>query len=1032
MGPSRSTLSLGNAECPNYKFLAENIKVLDAKIKVLEATLEMKMHSENHTLESTSILHELRNEIEKLGFGFQWRRLIKASLTSARTSILVNGSPTYEFSLKRGLRQGDPLSPFLFIIVIEGLYIALKDGLAANMFSGVKILNVFYIYSGLKINVNESNLYGMGVSFSKIERLALGTGCMAGGLGVGSLMAFNISMLLKWRWRLLSSSGSLWVKVVKSIHGDEAGIDLRDLPIYIRYNSLYRLEMYTNVHIRDCIVNGCWSWDWYRPVTTGRSYADFINLLEEIGSLEMVNGGDCGSCTLSQDGSYSGDDYVARANTLKDAVKTMIQKAGNLLRTLELVDELQRLGISYHFEDDINVVGMLNLYEASYHSFEDESILNDARDITTKYLKQSLEKIDDGSIFLLVSHALEQPLHWRVPRVESKWFIELYEKRGGASPTIVELAKLDFDMVQALHLEDLKHTSRTITKVASMITTLDDVYDVFGTLGELEQFTDVINRRHLVTLTCSRSFKGEMARGDTLKSIQLYMLRAHKCSEGWDASSELLFRGRRDSIGHAPYPYPKITRSPVMPSRAEPEIFLGDDMYPTFFYDDDRDMDLFNLISAPNPTKVKTGTCPRAAHKVPLLTVTASRVIEMEDAVVALESSRTPSIIEKSQPDFANEDPPQKITERGRTEDRVRDEVAYEIPLTGNASTTGVTLETGLEEEVASMRPQVNKRRRKRGNDGTDANAPLKVLRKDHVAIRPAQSTLGGKSLAAMGLDAGSTLITPATQETPSDAKSVSDPDPLYHTNKSNDSQCKSSRKTAPEILTENVATAEAQDMFSVESPRSGKSTSVPSMVGSPGGIYQPGWGVTNNCRLDTPDACQDVVDHIVPSGYFSELRHLPNADFLSQYNMNQARQVSIGSQLRLRFEQEVRLLKKAKAQIARRDQRIQVREEEKLGPCTRNKTPLILSWERIPPLDSGVRTSAGIEGLVECKALANNLRHIQVKDIVKEVEDHLNTYSSAGMDISEEQAELKHFFKLGFGGKLNKALSQDKRSFDL
>ncbi|GKD11286.1 hypothetical protein Tco_1190971 [Tanacetum coccineum] len=89
------------------------------------------------------------------------------------------------------------------------------------------------------------------------------------------------------------------------------------------------------------------------------------------------------------------------------------------------------------------------------------------------------------------------------------------------------------------------------------------------------------------------------------------------------------------------------------------------------------------------------------------------------------------------------------------------------------------------------------------------------------------------------------------------------------------------------------------------------------------------GGGVTNNCHLNTPNACQDVVDHIVPPRYFSELRHLPNADFLSQYNMNLARQVAIGSQLRLRFEQKVMLLKKAKAQIARQDQRIQVREEE-------------------------------------------------------------------------------------------------------
>ncbi|GJS20227.1 hypothetical protein Tco_0448859 [Tanacetum coccineum] len=71
------------------------------------------------------------------------------------------------------------------------------------------------------------------------------------------------------------------------------------------------------------------------------------------------------------------------------------------------------------------------------------------------------------------------------------------------------------------------------------------------------------------------------------------------------------------------------------------------------------------------------------------------------------------------------------------------------------------------------------------------------------------------------------------------------------------------------------------------------------------------------------------MVDHIVPPRYFSELRHLPNTDFLSQYNINLAQKVAMGSQLRLRFEQEVRLLKKATAKIARRDQRIQARERE-------------------------------------------------------------------------------------------------------
>ncbi|GJX36953.1 hypothetical protein Tco_0250256 [Tanacetum coccineum] len=48
-----------------------------------------------------------------------------------------------------------------------------------------------------------------------------------GGLGVGSLKAFNNSLLLKWRWRLLNKPPALWVEVQKSIHGNEAGIELK-------------------------------------------------------------------------------------------------------------------------------------------------------------------------------------------------------------------------------------------------------------------------------------------------------------------------------------------------------------------------------------------------------------------------------------------------------------------------------------------------------------------------------------------------------------------------------------------------------------------------------------------------------------------------------------------------------------------------------------------------------------------------------------------------------------------------------------
>ncbi|GJR38723.1 hypothetical protein Tco_1214407 [Tanacetum coccineum] len=91
-------------------------------------------------------------------------------------------------------------------------------------------------------------------------------------------------------------------------------------------------------------------------------------------------------------------------------------------------------------------------------------------------------------------------------------------------------------------------------------------------------------------------------------------------------------------------------------------------------------MDLFNLIRAPNPTKVKIDTRPRTAHEVPLLTVTASRVIEMEEPAAEIESSGTPSTIERSPLDFANENPSQQITGDDGTEDQVQGIVASEVP----------------------------------------------------------------------------------------------------------------------------------------------------------------------------------------------------------------------------------------------------------------------------------------------------------------------------------------------------------------
>ncbi|GJV11474.1 RNA-directed DNA polymerase, eukaryota, reverse transcriptase zinc-binding domain protein [Tanacetum coccineum] len=144
------------------------------------------------------------DEIRKAVWDCRSRSWIQECLRSARTFILVNGSPTLEFSIKRGLRQGMRLSYFFYADDV----ILVTEWNQAHMDNIIRLFNVFYLASGLRINIHKSNIYGIGVSNNDIEEMARVTGCTTGYLPLAHLLS-------RWKTNLLSIGGrSTLVKAV--------------------------------------------------------------------------------------------------------------------------------------------------------------------------------------------------------------------------------------------------------------------------------------------------------------------------------------------------------------------------------------------------------------------------------------------------------------------------------------------------------------------------------------------------------------------------------------------------------------------------------------------------------------------------------------------------------------------------------------------------------------------------------------------------------------------------------------------------
>lgn len=81
----------------------------------------------------------LEQSMYKLGFAHRWVSWIMTCLTSVRYSVKLNGTLLSTFAPSRGLHQGDPLSPFLFLFVADGLSLLLDEKVLQGAITPVQV-----------------------------------------------------------------------------------------------------------------------------------------------------------------------------------------------------------------------------------------------------------------------------------------------------------------------------------------------------------------------------------------------------------------------------------------------------------------------------------------------------------------------------------------------------------------------------------------------------------------------------------------------------------------------------------------------------------------------------------------------------------------------------------------------------------------------------------------------------------------------------------------------------------------------------
>nr|WBO38690.1 terpene synthase 19 [Aquilaria agallochum] len=270
---------------------------------------------------------------------------------------------------------------------------------------------------------------------------------------------------------------------------------------------------------------------------------------------------------------------------LKQQVRGMIlDAAADTSEKLELIDAALRLGVGYHFEAEIqsqlqkihgqgsfhsdlytaciwfrvlrgqgftvsadvfNIMKnkdggfeardartLLCLYETTHLRIQGEQVLEEALEFSRKQLGDLLAELS-SPLAEYVNNSLELPYHKGMQRLEARQYIPIYESYVNKNDTLLQFAKLDFNLLQALHQSEIREITRWwkdldfkarlpyardrlvecyfwilgvqyepqysisrvfLSKVISLASVFDDTYDIYGTFDELKLLTDAVER----------------------------------------------------------------------------------------------------------------------------------------------------------------------------------------------------------------------------------------------------------------------------------------------------------------------------------------------------------------------------------------------------------------------------------------------------------------------------------------------------------------------------------------------------------